>query len=188
LLAGCSRVEHETTGESDSPLSLSKLQLVATDNELASPFDSTARAHVFIFTRVDCPISNRYAPEVRRLVEKFARRGVEFALVYTDPKLSSSAVKQHLAEFQYPCSGIRDPHHSLVALAGASITPEAVVFDARERLIYCGRIDDRFVALGQERPAPTKHDLEDAIERALQGEETTCVRTPAIGCYIGDLQ
>jgi tetratricopeptide (TPR) repeat protein len=40
---------------------------------------------VLVFTRTDCPISNRYAPELRRLGERFARRGVFFRLVYADP-------------------------------------------------------------------------------------------------------
>ena len=39
-----------------------------------------ARAIVFVFLSADCPISNRYAPELRRLQEKFAPLGVRFWL------------------------------------------------------------------------------------------------------------
>ena len=35
------------------------------------PFASPARARVFIFVRTDCPITNRYAPEVARLAQQF---------------------------------------------------------------------------------------------------------------------
>ena len=31
-----------------------------------------AKAIVFVFTSTDCPISNRYAPELRRIVTAFA--------------------------------------------------------------------------------------------------------------------
>ena len=35
-------------------------------------------ATVFLFARTDCPISNRYAPTVRALVEDFSSRNVAF--------------------------------------------------------------------------------------------------------------
>jgi hypothetical protein len=39
-----------------------------------NPFDAPTdiKAIVFLFTSTDCPISNRYAPDVRRLATKFA--------------------------------------------------------------------------------------------------------------------
>src|SRR5258705_11944192 len=40
---------------------------------------------VCLFTRTDCPVSNSYAPEVRRIYEKFSPRGGGFYLVYPDP-------------------------------------------------------------------------------------------------------
>ena len=45
-----------------------------------------ARARVFVFVRTDCPISNRYAPEIKRLHERYRDQGVAFDLVYVDPK------------------------------------------------------------------------------------------------------
>ena len=43
------------------------------------------KAIVFLFTSTDCPISNRYAPEVRRIAEAFGSKGVVFRLVYPSP-------------------------------------------------------------------------------------------------------
>jgi len=39
---------------------------------------------VLVFVRTDCPIANRYAPELRRLQDRFVRGGVAFWLVYPD--------------------------------------------------------------------------------------------------------
>ena len=36
---------------------------------------------VLVFTTTDCPISNRYAPELRRIEDRFASDGVDFVLV-----------------------------------------------------------------------------------------------------------
>ena len=58
------------------------------------PFDTAGvRAIVFLFVSTDCPISNRYAPEIRRVKEKFARAGVRLWLVYADPDTSADAIK-----------------------------------------------------------------------------------------------
>src|SRR5205809_4741266 len=42
----------------------------------------TNKAVVLIFVSCECPISNRYAPELRRLNAKFGARGMKFCLVY----------------------------------------------------------------------------------------------------------
>src|ERR1700729_1688584 len=49
------------------------------------PFAVPVQARVFIFVRTDCPITNRYAPELQRLSEAFAADAVQFWLVYPDP-------------------------------------------------------------------------------------------------------
>src|SRR5271170_2161137 len=49
------------------------------------PFAEPVQARVFIFVRTDCPITNRYAPELQRLSHAFAPDAVQFWLVYPDP-------------------------------------------------------------------------------------------------------
>jgi hypothetical protein len=143
---------------------------------------------VVIFTRSDCPISNRYAPEVRKLYESFHPRGVGFFLVYVDPRQTPESIREHLAKFEYPCPALRDPRHTLAAHTGATVTPEVVVFDRAERITYRGRISDLFAGLGRARPVATKHDLRDAIEATLHGQPVAEPVTKAIGCYISDLK
>ena len=42
--------------------------------EEVPPFrDRDSRITVFLFLRTDCPISNRYAPEIQRLIEQLVR-------------------------------------------------------------------------------------------------------------------
>jgi hypothetical protein len=142
------------------------------------------RVRVLIFVSVDCPISNRYAPEVRRLDEKFAPRGVGFWLVYPDATTPAEAIRKHLQEYAYPIAAVRDPGQALVKQAKARVTPEAAVFAAGRRLVYRGRIDDRFVDFGKERPAPTRRDLEEALEALLAGKTVSIPVTKAVGCYI----
>ena len=143
---------------------------------------------VLIFVSTDCPVSNRYAPEIRRLYDQFTPRGVRFRLVYPNPMDDESAISKHRLAFGYPSIAERDPDHSLVKTAGATITPEAVIVDARGRVVYRGRIDDRFVELSRERPAPTQHDLRNALTAVLAGKPVTPSQTQAIGCFIADMK
>jgi len=55
------------------------------------------KAIVFLFTSTDCPISNRYAPEVRRIAEAFVPKGVVFRLVYPSPSEDAKAIREHMA-------------------------------------------------------------------------------------------
>jgi hypothetical protein len=143
---------------------------------------------VVIFTRTDCPISNRCAPEVRRLHEKYHARGVEFYSIYVDPREQSADIRRHLREFEYPCAGLRDPKHALVSFCHATATPEAVVFARDHSIVYRGRVDDLYTDLGQARAEPTTHDLADAIESTIHGRPVANPRTKAVGCPIADLK
>ena len=163
--------------------------LLDLDGRSVAPLDHMdAQASVFIFSSVDCPVSNRYAPEVKRLKAEFANQGAKFWLVYPNPAETPDAIRQHLKDFGYDFDALRDPEHRLVDLTRASVTPEAAVFSSGSRLAYRGRIDDRQVDFGKVRPRPTKHDLEEALQLVLAGESFTPRFTTAVGCYISDMK
>jgi len=143
---------------------------------------------VLIFVSTDCPVSNRYAPEIKRLYDEFTPRGIHFRLVYPNPLDEDGAIQKHIEAYALPRVVERDPQHRLVKLAGATITPEAAVFDAGNQLVYRGRIDDRFVELGRERPAASQHDLRNALTALVGGKPIAQARTQAVGCYIADMK
>jgi hypothetical protein len=146
------------------------------------------KAIVFLFTSTDCPISNRYAPEVRRIADEFGSKGVVFRLVYPSPSEDAKAIREHMTAYAYAGAfePVRDPKQTLVKFAGATITPEAVVV-VGGRVVYRGRIDDRFVDLGRERPAPTERDLFDALTAIVAGKPVPHATRHAVGCFIADL-
>jgi hypothetical protein len=143
---------------------------------------------VVVFTRADCPISNRSAPEIRRLYEMYHPQGVEFVLVYVDPNERPDAIRRHLRAYDYRCRALRDPEHALVAYCDATTTPEAAVFGPDGTMTYRGRVDDRYVDVGRPRAEPTTHDLADAIESTVAGRPVLNPRTKAVGCLIADLK
>jgi ribosomal protein L35AE/L33A len=145
------------------------------------------KAIVFLFTSTDCPISNRYAPEVRRIAETFGGQGVVFRLVYPNPAEKEAAIREHMSAFSYAGAAValRDPAHALVKFVRATVTPEAAVY-AGGRIVYRGRIDDRHVDLGVDRPAATTHDLAEALNAVMAGKPVARPVTQAVGCFIVD--
>jgi hypothetical protein len=164
------------------------LRLLDLESRVVDPFQAppNAKAIVFLFISVECPISNRYAPEVRRLQHAFSPRGIAFSLVYANPAESPQAIRSHLDGFGYSARVLRDPRHELVKLTKATVTPEAAVYDNRRRFLYRGRIDDRYVSIGVERPAATRHDLEEALIAVLAGKPVSQPTTQAVGCFLVD--
>jgi thiol-disulfide isomerase/thioredoxin len=147
-------------------------------------------AVVLFFVASDCPISNRYIPELHRIESKFAAQHVVFWFVYPNVGEAPDAVRQHEAAYGAEEHVLLDPHHQLVALAHAKVTPESAVLVPERggtealRTVYHGRIDDRYVQIGQERPRATQHDLERAIVDVLQHRSVEQPDGQTVGCGI----
>jgi len=186
---GNADVQGKVVAERGDDVSSARSGLLNLNDERVDPFEQTdAKATVFLFTRIDCPISNRYAPQVRRLYAEFASRGVDFWLVYAEPDESAEVIRKHLDEYDYPCSALRDPEHWLVRKTEAHVTPEAAVFVPGGEMVYCGRIDNWYVDFGKARAQATKHDLHESLEATLSGRPVPTARTLAVGCYISELK
>ena len=160
--------------------------VVDLEGRSATPFTDSigAKLIVLVFTRTDCPVANRYAPEIQRLQAAFAQRGVTFWLVYPDQTESPSQIRQHLHDYGYVCGALRDPRHMLVKRAGVSVTPEAAIFRPDGVLLYPGRIDDSHADYGKTRPAPTRRELADALVLALDGKCIPPAQGLPVGCLI----
>ena len=158
------------------------------DGGAIDPFlANVGRLKVFFFVDTECPISNRYAPEVRRYCDQFGPQGVDFSLVYCDADTTADMIRNHMKEFSYHCAGLRDPKHELARKGRVQVTPECAVFTGSGKLVYHGRIDNRYADFGKVRPHPTRHELQDAIEAALLGRAPICISMGAVGCRIPDL-
>ena len=145
-------------------------------------------ATALFFVTGDCPISNYYAHEIRRICDEYAAKGLNCALVYTDPTLSDADARKHAQDYghgAYP--KIVDRAHVLVTATGATITPQAVVIRADASIAYRGRIDNSYAALGKPRRVVTEHDLRDTLDAVFSGRAVPKPEVPATGCYIPGL-
>ncbi len=164
-----------------------KVSLKFTDIEGGEqkPFHMEGRkASVLLFTTVDCPVANAFAPEIKRICEAYTDKGVAFYLVHVDPDVTAEDARRHTGAYGYTCPVLLDARHQLVKAVGAKITPEAVVIDARGKQVYHGRINNTYEDYGVKRQEATKHELRDAIEDVLAGRKVRVAKAVAVGCYI----
>ena len=100
---------------------------------LALQFAAAPVPTVFVFTTTDCPISNRYAPEIKRLSAKFAGQA-RFVLVYPVASDTEERIREHVGKFGYSDQWVRDPAHTLVKHSGVKVTPEVAIVDAQQKV------------------------------------------------------
>jgi len=158
------------------------------DGNIVNPLQtSSGKIVVLVFLRRDCPVSGRYAPVIQRISKQYADTA-KFWLVYPDKSETPQTIRKYLADYGYQLPALRDPEHALAKMSRVQITPEVAVFDRNHQLAYDGRIDDWFVDLFRARPAPTTHELDDAIRAVLAGKPVTKSEVRGVGCYISDLE
>jgi hypothetical protein len=145
---------------------------------------ATGSASVLLFVGAECPVSNHYAPEIRRICSEYEPAGVGCTLVYSDRQVTNEQIRTHLDDFGLRIPARMDRDQTLAKSAGATVTPQAVVYAGDGTLAYSGRIDNLYAELGRPRQAATEHDLRNALDDLLAGRAVRTPHTQAIGCYI----
>ncbi len=140
------------------------------------------RGLILVFVAVDCPIANRFLPEIESLGARFGSEGLPVAYVYASPFETDVEVLAHQREYDLRLQAFRDPGFRVARRYGACLTPEAVLIRPDGSLAYRGRVNDQYTAPGQGRPAPTRHDLAEAGEEFLSGGLASQRLVPAVGC------
>jgi hypothetical protein len=161
--------------------------VIATDIDGRSWTLFSPAAHqldLLFFVATDCPISNRYAPEIARICDAYRGRGVRCFMIYPDAAVDAATVAKHRLEYGLGATpAIIDRHHALVDAAGPRVTPEAALYSSSGR-VYRGRIDDLYIDVSRARLQATRRDLRLALDATLAGRPVPQPDTEAIGCFI----
>ncbi|MGB0583162.1 MAG: redoxin family protein [Limisphaerales bacterium] len=166
-----------------------EIEAVGLDGKTLTPLSvGKNKASVLLFVTHDCPISNGYCPEYRRLQIEYAAKKIGITLVYVDPDAGKSELLKHRKEFGLKeFAAIHDARHRLVKATGATVTPEAVVIGRKGSIEYRGRVDNLYADYGKRRRQATVRDLRNALDALISGKPVPKTRTEAIGCFIPPL-
>lgn len=158
--------------------------LPTTDGESVSLFtDPSIQFDVICFLGTECPLARIYAPRLQQMSDRYASRGVRFIGINSNVQdsMDELATYASLHELSFPLA--KDFDRRVALSFGATRTPEVFVVDRSGQVRYQGRIDDQF-QVGVSRKEATQHDLRNAIEQLLAGDEVTVSKTTAPGCLI----
>jgi len=134
---------------------------------------------VLIFVATKCPVSNAYNERMEKLAQEFKARGVNVIGINSNVAESAAAVKTHAAESKFSFPVLKDPGNKIADRLGATVTPEAYLLDAGNKLVYHGRIDN-----AKDAANVASSELRDAIEATLAGKPVVKTTANAFGCTI----
>lgn len=143
-----------------------------------------SRAAVFFFVAPECPISNRYAPEIARIVADYAKQGFSFYGVHSDPEIDREVARKHAKDYGYQFPVLLDPVQTLAEQFGVTLTPTVVVVSPVGQVLYRGRIDNRYLDFGVFRNVGITSDLRNALEAIRDARAVAEPTTKSIGCAI----
>jgi peroxiredoxin len=145
------------------------------------------KAIVLFFVTIDCPVGNSYVPEMNRIRETYAARGVAMYAIQAETTIPEADVARYAREFRYSFPLLLDPTQTLVKLVNATVTPQAAILSPAGKVLYLGRIDNRVEDFGKTRFQATHADLREALDAVLAGKAVPQPTTKSIGCAINRL-
>ena len=139
---------------------------------------------VYVFLSETCPICQSYTLTLKELYKKYSNKNVEFVGVFPNYYADLDSIATFKEKYSIPFELIIDKDSKLTKHFKASITPEVFVESAGGKLLYSGRIDDSFYAIGKRRNVITSTELSDALIQIVSGHPVAVPKTQAVGCII----
>ena len=141
---------------------------------------------VLVFLDTACPVATRYVPTLNALHAEAEARGVALYGVLSNPAITWQASADFVEDFGIAFPVILDSAGDLALRLGPRVMSESFVVSTADRMVYRGRIDDRFATVGRLRTRIASHDLRTVIEALADGGEPESYETEAVGCFHHD--
>lgn len=133
---------------------------------------------VVVFLSAQCPVVKMYNERISQIAADYAAKGITFIGVNSNSTESLDWVKSNAAEnYKFPV--LIDKGNVFADKLGATVTPEAYYFSAKNVLLYHGAIDNDRTGKGI-----TDNYLRTAFDSSLGGKAIAKTRANAFGCSI----
>lgn len=168
-----------------APLATAKLKSAADGKTVSIADAKGAKGTLVVFTCNECPYAKAWEQRIVELGNTYAKKGIGvLALNSNDPGRAKGdapdLIKARATErgMQFPY--VIDEGSTVAQAFGATVTPEAFLFDKGGKLVYHGTIDDNH----KEPDKVAKRYLKDALEAVSAGKAPAVGETKSIGCGI----
>lgn len=138
-----------------------------------------------VFTCNHCPYAQAVWPRVIRLGKYAMERDINVLAINPNinpnyPDDSPEEMSKRIKEWGIPFPYLIDETQKVAREFDAQCTPDIYLFDASQKLIYHGRIDDNW----QDESKVTREELKEAITNLAGGKPVAEKQFPTIGCSI----
>jgi len=146
---------------------------------------SQAKLLIVVFSCNHCPYVVGSEDRMNAIYNDYAPRGVAMISINSNeivnhPTDSFEHMIERAGEKGFEFAYVRDESQDVAKAYGALRTPHYYVFDADRKLCYTGRMDD-----GPRQPGTeTTHELRDALDALLAGQQPPEPITNPIGCNV----
>ena len=140
---------------------------------------------VYLFFRIDCKICEYYTKDLEKLYAQHKGDPINFVAVFPNFMDKPPAIERYCKKFGLPFPTKTDYSKRLTKKFKATVTPEVVVYnEAKETILYQGRIDNTYYRLGRKRSVTTSSELATVLEKHIKGEVIEVAFAQAVGCFI----
>lgn len=144
------------------------------------------KATVVMFICNHCPFVIHVMDELIRIGNEYKLRGIGFVAisandVSTHPDDSPEKMKALADEKSFPFPYLYDETQDVAKAYTAACTPDFSVFDADDKCVYRGQLDDS--RPGNDKPVNGK-DLREVLDKLIAGESISTQQIPSLGCNI----
>jgi len=158
--------------------------LPGVDGRLWSLHDFHTPALLVVVMCNHCPYVQAIDDRLNALAQEYAGScavvGINSNDAVTHPDDSFEAMRIRAKAKGYVFPYLWDEEQAVARALNAACTPDFFLYDSHRRLMYRGRLDDHW----KDAAHVTKHDLKEAIDRVLTGEDPLEVQHPSMGCSI----
>jgi peroxiredoxin len=166
------------------PLATTKMKNV--DGKMLSIADVAGKAGTLvIFTCNHCPFAKGWEQRIAELGATYAKKGIGVILVNAnDPAMHAeddfAGTQARAKSLNLAVPYVIDDTSNVARAFGASVTPEAFLFDAGGKLAYHGTIDDNH----RDPTKVEKRYLKDALDAVVAGKAPAVRESKGLGCGI----
>ncbi len=144
------------------------------------------KALLVAFICQHCPFVKHVKHEIARIGKDYADKEVGIVAISANdvanyPGDSPENLKKMAQELAFNFPLCYDESQETAKAYTAACTPDFFLFDAEQKLVYRGQLDDS--RPGNDRPVTGK-DLRSAIDAVLASKEVSPDQKPSIGCNI----
>lgn len=145
-----------------------------------------SRGVLIMFICNHCPYVKHVRAELARIGSEYPAKGIAVVGISSNdvvqyPADSLEKMKEEAAEAGYTFPYLLDETQEVAKAYKAACTPDFFLFDAEQRLVYRGQLDETRPKTGQ---TPTGKDLRAALDALIAGGPVPDRQIPSTGCNI----